>query len=455
MKRPTVILPLLLVCCLAGAEIRLPWKLRDENDVLKMNNLQLQRRIDSLFLALDACKAEIDSIQGSVLQDVSDDEGEFEFSDSLLHTWYVNHGHVVTMDYDMETERFTSQVPDSVFMKRLEGIHSYIPLTYNATVRNYCILYSEKMRSSMERILGSCEYYWPMFDEILMHYGVPLEVKALVIVESMLRPTAESRMGAKGIWQFMYTTAKGYGMRIDSWVDERMDPVKSTVGAARYLKEAYSVFGDWSLAIASYNCGFGNVSKAIRRSGGKRDFWDIYDYLPRETRGYVPAFIGALYAVHYYKEYALVPQKNAAAVPVDTFHISRQLHFDQIAGVLGIPKETVEALNPQYYHGVIPGDDHNCVLRLPVAYSNAFVDAADSLYNYQRDSLLSPVTLKKIQESGPYGSGNRIVYKVRSGDVLGRIASRHGVTVAQIKNWNHLRSNTIRVGQKLVIYTKK
>lgn len=432
-----------------------PWKLREENRQLKVDNALLQRNIDSLKSANSALAMELDSLSRPVSISPADEDVDFELSDSLLHVWYIDHGKVITLDCDMESERFTSAVPDSVFIARLDAMHSYIPLTFNDIVKNYCILYSEKMRSSMEQVLGRCEYYWPLFDEILTHYQMPLELKALVIVESMLRPTAESRMGAKGIWQFMYTTARGYGMRIDSWMDERMDPVKSTEAAAKYLREAYAVLGDWSLAIASYNCGMGNVNKAIRRSGGKRGFWEIYDYLPRETRSYVPAFIGALYATHYYREYGLVPVKNSIAVPVDTFHIEKKLHFNQLEAVVGVPKETVAALNPQYYHEVVPGDEHPCVLKLPVLYTNAFIDAADSLYRYEADKLLNPTELKKLQESGPYGSGNRVVYKVKSGDVLGKIARKYGVTVSQIKNWNHLRSTTIRVGQKLVIYPKR
>ena len=203
------------------------------------------------------------------------------------------------------------------------------------------------------------------------------------------------------------------------------------------------------MAIASYNCGLGNVNKAINRSGGKRDFWDIYPYLPRETRGYLPAFIGALYTLHYYKEYGIVPKKAAIAVPVDTFHIKKQLHFEQIAAVVGVPKETVAQLNPQYLHEIVPGQEYPCILRLPMKFSNAFIEAGDSLYTYDTTRLFNPVTIKKIKEGG---SGNSIVYKVKSGDVLGKIARRYGVSVAQIKKWNHLKSDNIRIGQKLTIY---
>ena len=382
-------------------------------------------------------------------QDSPDDSLRLELSDSLVHVYYVKQGSVHSMSYDMEVERFTSAVSDEEFVRRLRNMNSFIPLSYNDIVKNYCILYSERQKSLMEEVIGQCEFYWPIFNDIFSYYGLPLELRALAIIESRLRPTATSRMGAKGPWQFMYRTARGYGLRIDSWMDERMDPVRSTIAAARYLKNAYEILGDWQLAIASYNCGLGNVSKAINRSGGKRDFWDIYPYLPRETRGYLPAFMGALYTLHYYKEYGIVPKKAAIAVPVDTFHIKKQLHFEQIAAVVGVPKETVAQLNPQYLHEIVPGQEYPCILRLPMKFSNAFIEAGDSLYTYDTTRLFNPVTIKKIKEGG---SGNAIVYKVKSGDVLGKIARRYGVSVAQIKKWNHLKSDNIRIGQKLTIY---
>lgn len=436
--------------------VRPVWTVRKDNRELKQDNERLRNELDSLRQSHDMVLVSMDSLKAvSVVDTQLTADVDFELSDSLLHVWYVSQGQVFSMDYDMETERFSSNVSDEEFVSRLNNINSFIPLAYNDIVKNYCILYSEKHRKVMNDVMGLSEAYWPLFDEIFMHYGVPLELKALAIVESHLKPTAFSRMGAKGIWQFMYRTGKLYDLRIDSWTDERMDPVKSTEAAAKYLKEAYAVFGDWNLAIASYNCGLGNVNKAIRRSGGKRDFWQIYDYLPRETRGYVPAFIGALYAMHYYKEYGIVPVKKPISVPVDTFHVHRNLHIGQIASVVGVDSAMVANLNPQYYHGMIPGNDYECVLRLPMEYTNAFIDAGDSLYVYEREKYLGEVALKKMKENSPYGSGNYVIYKVKSGDVLGKIARRYGVTVSQIKIWNNIHSNTIRIGQKLKIYTRR
>ena len=248
-----------------------------------------------------------------------------EISDSLLNIWYA-HQMATESDieqYDMDSVRFQSNVPDEVYIERLKQMNSFITLPYNDIVKNYIILYSEKMPTKMAHMLGLSKYYMPIFEETFNKYDMPEELKAMAINESAL---AVSRVGAKGMWQFMYATAKMYGLHIDSFVDERLDPVKSADAAARYMMDAYKIFGDWSLAIASYNCGAGNVNKAIRRSGGSRAFWDIWPYLPRETRGYVPAFVGALYAMHYHKEHGIKPEAVEMPVQVDTFKINRQLH---------------------------------------------------------------------------------------------------------------------------------
>ena len=251
------------------------------------------------------------------------------------------------------------------------------------------------------------------------------------------------------MWQFMYSTAKHYGLHIDSFVDERMDPVKSAEAAAQYLQDAYEIFGDWNLAIASYNCGAGNVNKAIRRAGGKRDFWSIWPYLPRETRGYVPAFVGALYTMSYYKEHGIKPEAVGMPVAVDTFYINKQLHLKQVSELTGAPLEELKDLNPQYRHEIIPGNEREYILRLPYTYTNAFIEYEDSLYKHKADIYFNPTTIKKIKDGG---DGELIIYKVKSGDYLGKIAGQYRVSVAQIKKWNNLKSNDIRVGQRLTIY---
>ena len=350
-----------------------------------------------------------------------------------------------------DSTRFTTNVSDEELMRRLEAMNPFITLPFNSTVKNYMVLYSEKMPRQMEQMLAKSEYYFPIFEEILAKYHLPLELKYMAVIESHLSPTAESKAGALGMWQFMFRTAKLYGLKITSFMDERLDVEKSADAAARYLRDAYNVFGDWNLAICSYNCGFGNVRKAIQLADGKRDFWSIWPYLPRETRGYVPAFTGAMYAFHYAREYGLQPADLNMPVEVDTFEIRRNLHFRQISEVVGVPLDTVKLLNPQYTHEIIPGNSGVCILNIPATWTEAFIGGLDSLYVHRAADLLNPQVLKNIEEAGV---PQRVAYKVKEGDILGRIALKNGVTVAQIKKWNHLKSDIIRPGQILYIYKK-
>ena len=448
--------------------VRQPSKkqIREENELLRSELDSLQMLVDSLrgLQYLDGYEIAVLEGNDSEGEDLEAFEYTSEVSDSLLHLWYRNS---LVMDFDavneynMDSVRFSSNVSDAEMMRRLSAMNSFITLPFNENVKNYIILYSERMPSRMGRIMGLSAYYFPIFEDILVRYGLPQELKYMAIIESMLNPVATSRAGARGIWQFMYQTARGYGLEIYSFVDERLDVEKAVDAAARYLRDAYKTFGDWSLAISSYNCGAGNVSKAIRRADGKRDFWSIYPYLPTETRGYVPAFVGAMYAMTYYREYGIVPQNVGMPAQTDTFHIRRNLHFEQIHSVVGVPVEELQNLNPQYTHDIIPGNDHPYVLKLPYNWTNAFVEAnQDSLYSFKADSLLNGKVLKETaasrssggSRSGGSSGSQRISYKVKSGDYLGKIASRYGVTVTQLKNWNHLKSNNIQVGQTLYIY---
>ncbi|MBR6184317.1 MAG: LysM peptidoglycan-binding domain-containing protein [Bacteroidales bacterium] len=429
---------------------------RQENEVLRYELDSLQMLVDSLRNRVFFDEQEI-----SVLQE--DEARSLDYSpeaqDSLLQLWYKNtlaSDFDTVNEYDMDSVRFSSNVSDAEMMRRLSAMNSFITLPYNDVVKNYIILYSERMPSKMGRVLGLSGYYFPIFEDILLRYGLPQELKYMAVIESMLNPVATSRAGARGIWQFMYQTGVGYGLEINSFVDERLDVEKAVEAAARYLRDAYRTFGDWALAISSYNCGAGNVSKAIRRADGKRDFWSIYEYLPRETRGYVPAFVGAMYAMTYHREYGIAPQQTGMPVQTDTFMIRRNLHFSQIEAVVGVPMKDLQNLNPQYVNDIIPGNKHPYVLKLPYNWTGSFLDAnRDSLYAYKADSLLSGKVLADVAagRSGKSTSGQqRIAYKVKSGDFLGRIASRYGVTINQIKSWNHLRSNSIQIGQTLYIY---
>ena len=437
--------------------------IRKDRKSLEKENAELKARMDSLKQEIERYRCELhiaDSINSEMIAmyegnsesdetSISPEDYTAEVSDSLLNIWYLHKKTTVDEEFDMDSVQFQSNVPDSVYIDRIRRMNSFISLPYNDIVKNYIILYSEKMGARFENMLGLCSYYMPVFQETLNRYDLPEELKAMAIIESALNPLAVSRAGAKGMWQFMYSTAKMYGLHIDSFVDERLDPIKSADAAARYLKDAYNIFGDWNLAIASYNCGAGNVNRAIRRSGGSRAFWDIWPYLPRETRGYVPAFVGALYAMNYYKEHGMRPAAVEIPAHVDTFKINKMLHLKQVTELVGVPLEELKNLNPQYKHDIVPGNEREYILRIPYNYTNAFIDCEDSLYRHKADIYFNPSSIKKIKDGG---DGERIVYRVKSGDYLGKIASRYRVSVNQIKRWNNLRSNNIRIGQRLVIY---
>ncbi len=442
---------ILLLASIVPASAQSKKALMAENEALKRELAALQARLDSLQASLVAVEEESDAPEPGQAPPAA----QLEFSDSLIDLWYrqrLSADYQEASEYDMDAAHFTSRVSDDELMRRLQAMNAYITIPFNETVKNYMILYSEKMPRHMQSMMGRSLYYFPIFEEKLAKYGLPLELKFMSIIESNLNPTAESRAGAMGIWQFMYRTGKLYGLKINSFMDERLDVEKSADAAARYLRDAYSVFGDWNLAISSYNCGSGNVVKAIKRAGGKTDFWSIYPYLPRETRGYVPAFIGAMYAFHYAKEYGLQPADVGMPARVDTFEIRRNLHFRQINEVVGVPIETVKLLNPQYTHDIIPGNSGTCILSLPYAWTGPFLSAdQDSLYLHRAGELLNAQVLKNIEESG---GETRIAYKVKSGDYLGKIAQKNHCTVAQLKKWNHLRSDKLRIGQILYIYRR-
>ena len=453
----------IIAVAFAAAFIATPAEAQNKK-LLMEENTQLKQVIDSLKLEMEKVRAELaytDSIANEMLSLYAESEAKSSeplaveeyttaVSDSLLSIYYIQKKIAQSEEdyYDMDSVRFQSNVPDSVYIERIRQMNSFITLPYNDIVKNYIIKYSEKMPTSIGKILGLCEYYMPIFQEIFNQYDMPEELRAMAVIESAMNPLAVSRAGAKGMWQFMYSTAKNYGLHIDSFVDERLDPIKSAHAAAQYLQDAYDIFGDWNLAIAAYNCGAGNVNKAIRRSGS-RAFWDIWPYLPRETRGYVPAFVGALYTMNYYKEHGIRLVSVETPAHVDTMHINKMLHLKQVSELTGAPLEDLKNLNPQYRHEIIPGNDRQYILRIPYTYTNSFIENEDSLYRHKADVYFNPVTIKKIKDGG---DGERIVYRVKSGDYLGRIAINHGTTVAKIKMWNNLKTNDIRVGQRLIIY---
>ncbi len=448
-------------------EIKNPYAPWNRKKVLERENKRKEAVIDSLLSVIENYRtaAEMEEEVTEQMVDIYGGDGigaglapsdyDAETTDSLLDIWYLHkmaNGNEEGEEYDMDSVHFQSNVSDNVFIKRLSDMNSYITLPYNETVRNYIILYADKMPSKMSQMLGLAQYYFPIFEETFSRYGIPQELKYMAVIESALNPTARSRAGALGMWQFMYTTARLYGLEINSYVDERLDVAKAADAAARYLRDSYGLFGDWNLAISSYNCGAGNVNKAIRRSGS-RDFWNIYDYLPRETRGYVPAFVGAMYAFRYYKEHGITPTQCGLPAHVDTIKVNKMLHFKQVSAVAGIPEDVLKALNPQYLHEIVPGKDKEYILRIPYNYTASFIENEDSIYKYKAAEFFNPVLLENIKASGS-SSGDRIVYKVKKGDYLGRIAARYHVKVNDIKKWNNLRSNNLSIGQRLVIYRK-
>lgn len=458
MKKILVSACLCLLCLSAAAAVdrsKLQLRNHPSKKEIMLENERLRISLDSLHRIVDSLST-IEYSTNSIAEVVDEIEDTVVYSpeatDSLLAIWMENRrsSFFEREDYDMDVEQFTSDVPDSVMMQRLADMNPYITLPFNETVKKYMILYAEKMPTNMGRLLGLSAYYMPILEQTFAKYDLPLELKYLAVIESNLNPTARSRAGALGMWQFMYTTARSYGLKINSFIDERMDAEKAVDAAARYLRDAYDVFGDWNLAISSYNCGAGNVQKAIRRSGSRK-FWDLYDFLPRETRGYVPAMVGAMYAMTYYREYGIEPQDVGMPAAVDTFHVNRNLHFRQINETAGVPMEIIKEFNPQYTHDIVPGSEGTCILRLPYKWTSAYLAVeSDTLYTHLADSLLAPQILKNIKESG--SATGAITYKVKKGDYLGKIASRYHVTVKQLMKWNHLRSTNLRVGQKLIIY---
>ena len=372
--------------------------------------------------------------------------------DSLLNSRYKEYYSLSKPKRQASKRELESK--DQLYRDRLARMESAIPLTYNPAVREAIDLYVNRRSNLMSLMLSRATYYFPIIEEELDRQGLPLELKYLAIVESALNPTAVSRMGATGFWQFMLRTGKIYGLTINSVIDERMDPRKSTRAMCEYFKDMYALYGDWMLAIAAYNCGPGNINKAIRRSGGKRDFWEIFPYLPRETRSYVPFFIAAFYSMEYYREHDIRPSAIHIPIATDTVHLARRCTTRELAEITSVSLDTIELLNPMYKKGIIPGNQQSQVIVLPAQAAIDFASNKEKYFaSHHKSEAKVEDSASDIEEEQAADSEREVTYRVRRGDSLGSIARRYHVTTAQIKEWNGLRSNTIHPGQKLVIRT--
>jgi membrane-bound lytic murein transglycosylase D len=390
-------------------------------------------------------KSEVNSEQ------VSDD------LDSLVNNWYVRLA-LQNKKFMQGPDSIGVVFPDTVYRDRLASINSIVNLPYNSIIRSNIDVYTLKQRQKFCAVLGLSEYYFPMVEDIFDLYGLPTELKYMAVIESALNPgVVNRRSGATGMWQFMYSTGRMYGLTINSLVDERRDPVKSTVAAAKYIKDLYSIYNDWTLVIAAYNCGPGNVNKAIKRSGNKKDYWEIYYRLPRETRGYIPIYVAAAYALNFYKEHNLSPLPLDIPMATDTVMVNKDIHLTQISEVLGIPLGELRALNPQYKTGLIPGSSKPLALMLPLNHLGDFIALTDTIRKYKQDVYLNKAT--QIADPRHFVSApadikgkTKIIYIIKDGDNLGFISEWYRVSLSDLRYWNDIYQNTIRVGQKIVVY---
>lgn len=398
----------------------------------------------------------------SIKQSITDDAIVYPESfetdtHKMMQNWYLQNYAVLDEGVNQLSP---ASVSDEELIRRLSTMPTIIEMPFNQIVRSYIVMYTERRRSLVENMLGMSLYYMPIFEQALEREGMPLELKYLPIIESALNPDAVSRAGATGLWQFMLGTAKTLGMEVNSIVDLRRDPYTSSQYAAKYLKQLYNIYNDWSLAIAAYNCGPGNVNKALRRAGGDepKDFWAIYHYLPRETRGYVPAFIAANYVMTYYRQHNISPALARRPLITDTIHVTKRVHLQQIADVLRIPIEEIRILNPQFRRDIIPGDIKPYALTLPSKQVSCYIMSEDSIVShnaplYARRDVVEPTDI--YASTGDYETRTIVKYhKVRKGENLSKIARRYGVSVADLRKWNGIRrKGGVKRGQSLRINT--
>lgn len=398
-------------------------------------------------------------------QDIADDDEidfpesmEEEDIDDLLNQFHAKA--YLSVDEDCKMSNTNPTFGKEVYKERLKRLPTEMEMPYNEIVQTFIDRYTNRMRHGVSFMLGASNFFMPLFEEALEMYQLPLELKYLPIIESALKPNAVSRVGAAGLWQFMSTTGKEYGLEINTLIDERRDPVRSSYAAAHYLKDLYKIFGDWNLVIAAYNCGPANINKAIHRAGGEKDFWKIYPYLPKETRGYVPAFIAANYVMNYYCEHNICPMKCELPVKTDTVVVTRDVNLNQIAAVMGIDIEMLRSLNPSYRRDIVPGNPTRPMsIRMMPNDVVRFIDLQDSIYNYTSSEIYKKrdeVEVHNVNVKSSHSSKSRSRSRsratsitVRKGDTLGAIAKRNKTTVQKLRQLNGIRGNNIRAGKKL------
>lgn len=368
--------------------------------------------------------------------------------DSLYWDWISKN--YISENKDCQTTSNNSPVNDSIYIDRLSRIPSIIEMPYNDAVKKLIESYTTRLRSKVSYMLAASNLYMPIIEEALDAYELPQELKYLPVIESALNPNALSRRRAAGLWQFILSTGKLYGLENNSLIDERKDPIKSTWAAARYLNELYKIYKDWNLVLAAYNCGPGNVNKAIKRAKGATDYWAIYNFLPRETRGYVPAFIAANYIMNYYCEHGICPMVSELPLPTDTILINRDLHMQQIAATCDIEIEQLRSLNPQFKKDIIPGNSKAYTLRLPYNKISLFIEKQDSIYAYKADQYINKRKTVAVEETSSKSS-KATYHRIKKGDTLGGIALKYGVSVKQLRRLNGIKGNNIRAGKSLRI----
>lgn len=398
--------------------------------------------------------------------------------DSLLHLY--NAKTYLMPDTSCNYQNVNPVFDKEVYIDRLKRLPTIIEMPYNEVVQKFIDRYSGRLRHSVSYMLGACNFYMPIFEQALEAYNLPLELKYLPIIESALNPKAISKVGATGLWQFMIGTGKRYGLDVNTLVDERRDPIKASYAAAHYLSDLYKIFDDWNLVIAAYNCGPDKVNKAIHRAKGNADYWNIYPYLPKETRGYVPAFIAANYIMNYYCDHNICPMVTEIPTKTDTVMINKDVHFEQISQILNITTEHLRDLNPQYRHDIINGLNKPMAVRLPATLVGTFIDKEDSIYNFKPNELLlkretveineeettishrratsyqSKKTTSRNKKSNRRGkkrgkqNGNKSV-TIKNGDTLSEIAARNHTTVKKLRKLNNISGNNIRAGKKLKV----